>query len=218
MGGAAPCGQYSPGVGHGWFCRHGLFASCLEVPPAVNQAELILRNKDNHKLAYKLGLVALFFVGFGFALVPLYDVICRALGVSGRTNAMAIAAPVNSQVDPSRWVKVEFLSHVMPGVGLEFKPEQFTMQVRPGEVSHTTYTVRNTSSQTFVGQAIPAVTPAVAAQYFNKVECFCFSQQTFAPGEVRSMPVVFVVNPALGADLSTVTLSYTFFEAPKSPA
>ncbi len=184
----------------------------------MTTAQLTVRDKDNRKLAVKLGLVALAFVGFGFALVPLYDVICRALGVSGRTNATAMAPATNTQVDESRWVKVEFLSHVMPGVGLEFKPDQFTMQVHPGAVMHTTYTVRNTSSQTFVGQAIPAVTPAVAAQYFNKIECFCFSQQTFAPGEVRSMPVVFVVNPAIDSNYSTVTLSYTFFEAPKAPA
>ncbi|MBP8018925.1 MAG: cytochrome c oxidase assembly protein [Hylemonella sp.] len=185
----------------------------------MTAAQLTLRDKNNRKLAIKLGLVAVAFVGFGFALVPMYDVICRALGISGRTSAAPVAATAeNTQVDESRWVKVEFLSHTMPGVGLEFKPDQFTMQVHPGAVSHTSYTVRNTSSQTFVGQAIPSVTPAVAAQYFNKIECFCFSQQTFAPGEVRSMPVVFVVNPTIDGNLSTVTLSYTFFEAPKAPA
>jgi cytochrome c oxidase assembly protein subunit 11 len=90
------------------------------------------------------------------------------------------------------------------------------MRVHPGEIMHTTYTVKNTSSEVFVGQAVPSVTPAVAAPYLQKIECFCFSQQTFQPGEVRTMPVVFVIKPDMSRDLGTVTLSYTFFEAPKA--
>lgn len=175
----------------------------------------LTRAQANRQLGWRLALVALFFGGFGFALVPLYDVICRITGINGRTNAVAATPLVNTQVDTSRWVTVQFLSHTMPGVGLEFKPGQFSMQVRPGEVAHATYTVRNTSGQVFVGQAIPSVTPAVGAAHFNKIECFCFSQQTFQAGEVRQMPVVFIVSPELDRDLSTLTLSYTFFEAVK---
>jgi cytochrome c oxidase assembly protein subunit 11 len=104
----------------------------------------------------------------------------------------------------------------MPGVDLELAPAQFSMRVRPGDVIHTNYVVKNKSNQVFVGQAVPSITPAVAAPYFQKIECFCFSQQTFQPGESRTMPVVFVVNPELSRELGTVTLSYTFFEAPKS--
>ena len=91
------------------------------------------------------------------------------------------------------------------------------MRVHPGEIVHTTYTVKNWTSEAFVGQAVPSVTPAVAASYLEKIECFCFNQQTFQAGESRTMPVVFVVNPDLGRDLGTLTLSYTFFEAPKAP-
>lgn len=171
----------------------------------------------NRKLALRLLLVSVFFTGFGFALVPLYDVICRITGLNGRTNAAAVSVPQNTQVDTSRWVTVEFLSHTMPGVGLEFTPEQFSMKVHPGEVAQVHYKVRNLTSQAFVGQAVPSVTPAVAAPYFQKIECFCFSQQTFQAGETRSMPVVFVVTPELSKDMGTVTLSYTFFEAPKNP-
>ena len=172
--------------------------------------------KNNRRLAWKLVGVSVFFAGFGFALVPIYDVFCRMTGFNGRTNSVAVAAPLNTQIDMTRWVKVEFLSHTMPGVSVELAPAQFSLKVRPGEVVHTTYTVKNNSKEVFVGQAVPSVTPAVATPYLQKIECFCFSQQTFQPGEVRTMPVVFVVNPELRRDMGTVTLSYTFFEAPKA--
>ena len=174
------------------------------------------RQRRNVRLAIKLGFVALFFVGFGFAMVPLYDVICEVTGLNGKTNTVAMVADKNTQVDFSRSVKVEFLSHSMPGVGLHFKPEGFSIRVHPGEISRMNYTLTNTTDKVFVGQAIPSITPAVAAQYFEKLECFCFSQQTFGPGETRTMPVVFVVNPKLDRDYGTITLSYTFFEAVKA--
>jgi cytochrome c oxidase assembly protein subunit 11 len=174
------------------------------------------RAERNQQLGIRLGLVALFFVGFGFALVPLYDAICRITGFNGKTNAQPVAMSYNSQVSLDRWVKVEFLSHTMPGVGLSFTPEQFSMRVNPGAIVHTQYRVKNESNRVFVGQAIPSVTPFAAAPHFEKIECFCFSQQTFQPGEERWMPVVYVVKPDLDQDLSTVTLSYTFFEAPKA--
>jgi len=182
----------------------------------LSTATPTLLQQNNQRLVIRLLLVVLASSAFGFALVPLYDVFCRITGLNGRTNATAVAQDKNTQVDKTRMVKVEFLSHTMPGVGLEFKAEQFTMRVHPGEVMHTTYTVKNNSSQVFTGQAVPSVTPAVAASHFQKIECFCFSQQTFQPGEERTMPVVFVINPDMSRDLGTVTLSYTFFEAPKA--
>ncbi len=174
------------------------------------------RQRSNKRLAFKLGAVALLMVGFGFAMVPLYDVICELTGLNGKTNTVAMVADKNTQIDLTRSVNVEFLSHTMPGVGLTFKPEQFSIRIHPGEISRMNYMVTNTSNQVFVGQAIPSITPAVAAQHFEKLECFCFNQQTFQPGETRTMPVVFVVNPKLGRDFGTVTLSYTFFEAIKT--
>ena len=176
------------------------------------------RQQANVRLAWQLALVALFFTGFGFAMVPLYDAICRLTGLNGKTNAVAQALAENTQVDAARWVKVEFLSQVPPGVGLEFVPEQFSMQVHPGAVIHANYVVKNTTQRAFVGQAIPSVTPAIAAPYFQKIECFCFSQQHLAAGESRTMPVVFVVKPDMDRDIGTVTLSYTFYEVPKAPA
>jgi len=170
----------------------------------------------NRTLALRLACLALFFVGFGFALVPIYDVLCRVTGLNGKTNASAEALAENTQVDAARWIKVEFLSQVPPNVGLQFKPEQFSIQVHPGEVVHASYTVKNTTGQVFLGQAIPSVTPAVAAPYFQKIECFCFTQQTLAAGESRAMPVVFVVKPDIDPEVGVITLSYTFYEVPKA--
>lgn len=169
----------------------------------------------NRRFALKLGAVALAFGGLGFALVPLYDAICKATGLGGRVENVATVPAKNTQVDESRWVNVEFLSHTMPGVSVDLKPEQFSMRVHPGAIIHTHYTARNTSSQVLVAQAIPSITPAAAAPDFQKIECFCFNQQTLQPGEERVMPVVFVVRPELRDDLRTVTLSYTFFEITK---
>lgn len=174
------------------------------------------RQADNRRLGLRLALVSVFFAGFGFAMVPLYDVICRMTGLNGRTSTEAIAFDKNTQVDNTRWVTVEFLSHSMPGVGLMLRPERFSMRVHPGAIVHTSYVARNETGRVLVGQAIPSVTPAIAAPHLQKLECFCFNQQTFQPGEERSMPVVFVVNPELSKQLGTITLSYTFFDAVKA--
>jgi cytochrome c oxidase assembly protein subunit 11 len=174
--------------------------------------------QKNLRLAYRLAGVAVLFSALGFGMVPLYDVICKWTGINGKTNAQAVAAISNTQVDTSRWVTVQFLSHSMPGVGLDFKPEQFSMRVHPGEMVYTHYVVENMSRQAFVGQAIPSVTPANGASYLQKVECFCFNQQTFGPNEVRTLPIVFYISNDIDPNLGTVTLSYTFFEAVKEQA
>lgn len=173
---------------------------------------------QNTRLALKLAGVAVLFAGLGFAMVPLYDAFCRITGFNGRTNSAAASVPSNTQIDTSRWVTVEFLSHTMPGVGLQFKPEQFSMRVHPGEVIHTNYIVKNLGSEPMVGQAVPSVTPAVATPFFQKIECFCFSPQAFQANETRTLPVVFYVKPDIDANLGTITLSYTFYEALKNQA
>lgn len=187
----------------------------MEIQTDVSVSGEEARAARNRRLGWRLVLVSVFFAGFGFLLVPMYDVICQWTGVNGRTNAVAVTQDANTQVDLTRLVNVEFLSHTMPNVALDFKPETFTMRIHPGEIIHTNYVVKNRSNVEFVGQAVPSVTPAVAAPYFQKIECFCFSQQTLKPGEVRTMPVVFYVKPEMSRELGTVTLSYTFFEAPK---
>jgi cytochrome c oxidase assembly protein subunit 11 len=181
-------------------------------------SETARRDQKNMQLAYRLAGVAVLFSALGFGMVPLYDVICKWTGINGKTNAQAVAAISNTQVDTSRWVTVQFLSHSMPGVGLNFKPEQFSMRVHPGEMVYTHYVVENMSRQAFVGQAIPSVTPANGASYLQKVECFCFNQQTFGPNEVRTLPIVFYISNDIDPNLGTVTLSYTFFEAVKEQA
>lgn len=174
--------------------------------------------QKNLRLAYRLAGVALMFSALGFAMVPLYDVICKWTGINGKTNAEAVSVISNTQVDTSRWVTVQFLSHAMPGAGLAFKPEHFSIQVHPGQMVYTHYVVENVTREPFVGQAIPSVTPANGASYLQKVECFCFNQQTFAAKEVRTLPVVFYISNDIDPGLNTLTLSYTFFEAVKPQA
>ncbi|MEY4439835.1 MAG: hypothetical protein RIQ36_1299 [Pseudomonadota bacterium] len=176
------------------------------------------RDQKNMQLAYRLAGVAVLFSALGFGMVPLYDVICKWTGINGKTNTEAVAAVSNTQIDTSRWVTVQFLSHAMPGSGLAFKPEQFSMRVHPGQMVYTHYEVENVTGQRFVGQAIPSVTPANGASYLQKVECFCFDQQTFGPNEVRTLPVVFYISNDIDPGLGTLTLSYTFFEAVKEQA
>ena len=148
---------------------------------------------------------------FGFALVPFYRVICE---VTGMNNILqADEKPLNSQIDFSRKVTVEFdaNTHKLPW---QFRPMQSSITVRPGELTTVEYEVHNNREQAVAGQAVPSYGPQLAAQYFKKVECFCFRQQTLSAGETRRMPVVFVIDPALPKNIDTITLSYTFFEIP----
>jgi len=174
------------------------------------------------RLIRRLLLIVAGSAAFGIALVPLYDTLCRVTGLNGKTFstgglAAANAAPVE-HVDRSRLVTVEFTGTVMPGLPWEMRPLQNSVELHPGEMQQVAFLVRNTADRTVVGQAIPSVTPGQAAQYFHKIECFCFSQQTLAPGESREMPLMFIVKPELDNDVRTITLSYAFFEVPQTPA
>ena len=174
------------------------------------------------------GVAAAF--AFGFALVPLYDVLCAATGFNGKTaggpgdkglggfslggikgDTSANAPP--SRIDRSRTVTVEFTGTVMPGLPWDMRPLTFSLELHPGEMQMVKYLVRNTSDKPITGQAVPSVTPGQAAQHFDKIECFCFSQQTLAPGESREMPLTFIVKPEIDQDIRHVTLSYAFFTA-----
>jgi len=155
--------------------------------------------------------------GFGYALVPLYRAICDALGINvlslsqqktadfGRKSAGA-----NSQVDRTRTITVEFDANARGP--WEFKPAQRSLQVHPGELTTVVYEFQNVQSRTMSAQAIPSYAPKQASAHFNKLECFCFNEYTLAPGEKKQWPVVFVIDPKLPKDVSTITLSYTFFE------
>ena len=165
--------------------------------------------QQNRQLFAKLALVAAGMFGFGYALVPFYYQICAAWGVNSLGEVRE--APVNTQVDTARIVTVEFDANAH-GLPWRFKPLVNHIQVHPGELATVEYEVRNERAVPVTGQAVPSYGPQHAAEYFKKIECFCFTQQTLAPGETRRMPVTFVVDPRLPRDVSSIALSYTFFE------
>jgi cytochrome c oxidase assembly protein subunit 11 len=172
--------------------------------------------RDLRRTGIKLGLVAAGMFAFGYALVPLYDVLCEVTGLNGKTGraeATSSAVP-----DSDRWVTVEFTGQTMRGLPWEFRPAQKTLRVRPGAPAVAYYDARNTASEAITGQAVPSVAPNKAASHFKKIECFCFSQQALKAGESRRMPVQFRVDPALPREVTTITLSYAFFNADRASA
>jgi len=173
--------------------------------PAVDELAIA-----NRRLLKKLLVVAAMMFGFGFALVPFYEKICEVTGIRNVFQPDAAAAQ-STQIDASREVAVEFDSNTQR-LAWTFRPLQSSVTVHPGELTQVEYEVRNTLDRPVTGQAVPSYGPREAALYFRKMECFCFRQQTLAPGEVRRMPVVFVIDPKLPPEVNTVTLSYTFFE------
>jgi cytochrome c oxidase assembly protein subunit 11 len=180
-------------------------------------------NSDNLKMTGKLLVVTLGMFAFGYALVPIYKAICEATGI----NILALGEKqlpgskktpaANTQVDTSRLITVEFDANVRGP--WDFKPERRHMQVHPGQLNTVMYEFQNIQPRTMAAQAIPSYAPKQAASHFNKLECFCFSQYTLAPGEKKQWPVAFVIDPKLPKDVTTITLSYTFFEVGgKTPA
>ncbi len=185
-----------------------------------------VQNPARHrKLIGKLLAIVAAAFAFGFALVPLYDVLCAATGFNGKTEIKrdgfgvggftTAPATAPSRIDRSRTVTVEFTGTVMPGLSWDMRPLTFSLEVHPGELQQVKYLVRNTSSQPITGQAVPSVSPGKAAQHFDKVDCFCFAQQVLAPGESKELPLTFIVKPEIDADIRHVTLSYAFFNAVK---
>ena len=157
----------------------------------------------------KLLIVACAMFGFGFALVPFYKKICEVTGVN---NVLKADVVTNSQVDTARFLTVEFDANLRNDLPWTFTPLEKSVRFHPGELMQVTFEIRNNSNRPVTGQAIPSYGPQLAGRYFKKLECFCFTQQTLAPGEVRRLPVVFVIDKGLPRDVNTVTLSYTFFE------
>ena len=162
------------------------------------------------RMLWRLSVVAVGMFGFGYALVPFYDAMCRALGVNQFIKADAAPA-ANSQVDLSRTVTIELdaNAHNLPW---SFRPLVRHVTVHPGALTTVEYEIANVRSEAVTAQAVPSYGPARAGEHFRKMECFCFTQQTLAPGETRRFPVVFVVDTLLPKDVNTITLSYTFFE------
>ena len=163
-------------------------------------------------MAWRLSVVVVAMFGFGYALVPLYDVLCDITGLNGKTGVVQ-ADEVSGEADESRLVTVQFTGTVNSRLPWAFRPLAGEMQVHPGRIYETSFEASNLSEQAVVGQAVPSVAPLQAAVYFNKTECFCFTQQTLQPGETRRMPLRFIVDRDLPPGVTTVTLSYTFFNA-----
>ena len=164
--------------------------------------------RDNRTLLLKLGVIVIGMFGFGYALVPFYEKICEVTGLRNIAQADEV---VNTQVDATRDVRIELDSNVRK-LPWRFRALTPVIGVHPGEVRQVMFEIVNTTDRPLTGQAIPSYGPQNAAQYFRKLECFCFAKQTLQPGERREMPVVFVIDTALPKDIATITLSYTFFE------
>ena len=164
------------------------------------------------KTALKLVGVALGMFAFAFALVPLYDVICDITGLNGKTSTISQAQAEQLLADPDRTINVQFITTRNQSIPLEFEAQKTSMAVKLGEVHTINYRVRNLSNNDMVAQAVPSLTPALAASYFNKIECFCFDNQTIKAGEEKMFEMRFVLNPQMPAAVQTVTLAYTFFD------
>lgn len=179
--------------------------------------------KENLRITGKLAVIAVGMFAFGYALVPIYRAICEATGINvlalseRQVPGMGPKLPANTQVDTSRKVTVEFDTNVRGP--WDFKPRVRSLEVHPGELTTVVYEFQNIQNRTMSAQAIPSYAPRQAGNHFSKVECFCFTQYTLAPGEKKEWPVAFVIDPRLPKDVTTITLSYTFFEVGgKTPA
>ena len=164
---------------------------------------------------------------FGFALAPMYEALCNAFGINGRfleiekgtyESAVQGQAVVGHPIDKSRTVKVQFTASRNQDLNWEFRAMQNMVDVHPGEVKTVKFYAKNLTDRTVVAQAVPSIVPGQAVKYFSKIECFCFNQQTFKPGEEREMPLRFVVDAGLPKKISTLTLSYTFFDTDRQQA
>jgi len=167
--------------------------------------------KNNRKTVKKLLLVVVAMFGFGFALVPLYDVFCDITGLNGKTNSAAVSYEANG-IDESRTVKVQFITRNAKGIPWKFEPVINEINVHPGEMKLVSFYAKNNAQHDIVGQAVPSVSPGLAANYFHKIECFCFTQQPLTAGADVEMSLQFYVDLALPEDINTLTLSYTLYD------
>jgi cytochrome c oxidase assembly protein subunit 11 len=164
-------------------------------------------------LSFKLIAIVIAMFGFGFALVPIYNVFCDVTGLNGRTSLTADT--VVERPDPSRSIRMEFVASVDPSAPFEFKPAVASMRIIPGKIYVARFAARNLRDQPVVSQSVPSIAPGEAAEHLKKIQCFCFTQQDFGPDEQRDLGVTFMVDPELPESVDTVTLSYTMFAVEK---
>ncbi|MGZ4980247.1 MAG: cytochrome c oxidase assembly protein [Methylobacter sp.] len=167
--------------------------------------------QKNAKLVRILVFVVLGMFGFGYALVPLYDVLCDITGLNGKVESSAIKE-VGYEVDKNREITVEFMTALNETTPMVFRSEIKKLKVHPGEYYTVNFYAENKTDKVMIARAIPSISPGLVAEFFKKTECFCFSEQTFKAREGRTMPVRFVVNPEIPKEYKTITLAYTFFD------
>lgn len=177
----------------------------------MNQGTKQNSTANNAKTVKRLVLIVFAMFGFGFALVPLYDVFCEVTGLNGKTNQQA-AVYQDTGIDKQRVVTVQFISRTAKGIPWKFEPMISQIKVHPGEQKLVKFYAKNESSSDIVGQAVPSVSPGIAAAYFQKIECFCFNNQPLKANEDVEMALQFYVDPELPEDISTLTLSYTLYD------
>lgn len=173
--------------------------------------------KSNRRTVIILILTCIGMFGFGFALVPLYRVFCEVAGINGKTSSMADTSTAG-RVDMTRTIVVQFVVSKNETLPWVFYPETKEIRIHPGEVIKINYYAKNNSAQTMTVQAVPSVTPGLAAKHLKKTECFCFTQQVLKAGESRDMPVLFHLDDQLPRDINTVTLSYTLYNVAQPTA
>ena len=170
-----------------------------------------MANSNISLTVFRLLMMTVAMFGFGFLLVPLYDVLCDITGLNGKTSSESYRA-VEAVVDESRVVKVQFMTINNENMNWEFSAAKNILEVNPGRMTETVFYAKNPRTTKMIAQAVPSISPSRAAQYFHKTECFCFTQQILAGGETVMMPLRFIVDQDLPRDISTITLSYTLFD------
>lgn len=166
----------------------------------------------NKTTALKLSLIVAGMFGFGFALVPLYNLLCDVTGLGGKTGGQYAYDEATARIDDSRLIKVNFITNTNAGMPWQFWSEKGGVRVHPGELKEAKFYVRNTTDRRMVGQAVPSVSPFNAADHFHKTECFCFSSQVLEPGEEMELPLRFMVDVDLPKNVQTISLSYALFD------
>ena len=166
------------------------------------------QHRSNTAMLRKLVIVTCVMFGFGFAMVPFYKKLCE---ITGLNNVLKADEVSNTQIDTTRSVTMQFDTNLRNDLPWTFRPLQPSVSFHPGELVQVDFEVRNNSNRAITGQAIPSWGPQVTGRHLKKLDCFCFTQQTLQPGEVRKMPVVFVVEKTLPEEVNFVTMSYTFF-------
>ncbi len=162
-------------------------------------------------MVWRLFAASVFMFGFGFALVPLYEIFCDITGINGKNYNEGPVATAYS-IDYTREVKVQFITSNPGEMPWEFAPHQTTQRVNPGRTINTHFTATNPTAEWMVAQAVPSITPSEAAPYLTKINCFCFDRQPLESGATAEMPMVYVVSPELPEHISTITVSYSLYD------